>query len=293
MYYQIGQSIELVCIDSWSIFNGDYQILAYTQIDDIKLMGISILELFKERHEEKLFDQLYEEGRMFYILKKIDRINFEYEDKDKIDDDVKEYTYICDDLIDYNRTVILTKRSKLSASIHVGTFFSEKINNKDIEITGYHKDIKNNLKDDLNNLLSNYSDSFIITLEDGDTILQPLDSALSDDSSFLEKRKQAEQDALEKELKEKEKQEYLINKENQLLNRERELNILKESLVNSQKDIDKQLVDIQKEKQSLLSSQNAVDKYESYLAQKEAKLNLRAEKITERENELGISNSNL
>ena len=293
MYYQIGQSIAIQCIESWSEFNGDYQIIGYTQIDDINLMGISILDLFRSKGEEKLFYQLYEERRMFYILKRIERLNFEYKDKDNITDLVTDYTFLCDDLIDYNRTEILTKRSQINASIYVGTFFSEKLLDTSIEITGYHRELKNQLKEDLEKLLDNYSDSFIINFDDANTILQPISFALSEDLSFLEKRKQAEQDKLEKELEEKEKQEYLINKENQLLEKERELNRIKENLVNSQNEVENKLEELEKEKQSLIASQNAVDKYESYLAQKEAKLNDRSERITRREIELGIPISKL
>ena len=293
MYYQIGQSVAVRCIESWKEYDGDYQILAYTKIDDINLMGISILDLFEYRKEEKLYYQLYEEDRMFYIMKKIERLNFEYVDTNQEIDTATEYIYLCDDLIDYNRTEVLTKRSQLNATIYVGTFFSEKLTDDTITITGYHKDIKRDLEKDLNVLLDNYSDSFIISFDDNTTILQPLSYAMSEDESFLDKREQAIKDALEKELEAKEKQEYLINKENQLLEKERDLNRIKDALVKDQRETQEQLEIIEKEKQSLLASQNAIDKYEAYLAQKEAKLNKRAERITERENELGISNSNL
>ena len=74
MYYQIGQSIAVGCIESWDTFNGDYQIIAYTQINDMKLMGVNIEQLFNERKQGELYKQLYNEGRQFYILKSIKRI---------------------------------------------------------------------------------------------------------------------------------------------------------------------------------------------------------------------------
>ena len=83
MYYQIGQSVSVSCIEGWRVFDGDYQIVAHTLIDDMNLMGVPIEEYFIERKQDELFKQLYKEGRMFYIMKKIVRVNFDYIDVDK------------------------------------------------------------------------------------------------------------------------------------------------------------------------------------------------------------------
>ena len=293
MYYQLGNSIAVQCIDKWTNYNGDYQVIGYTVINDMKLMGIDIEQLFIEKEQKELYDQLLEENRVFYILKHIERLNFEFKDKDNIPDVVNEYTYLCDDLIDFNNSSLLTKRSRLSANLFIGTFFSEKLDDKTIEITGYHKDVKNNLKSDLESLLNNYSDSFIVTFDDSVTLLQPLNDAINEDKEFIEKRKRTEQELLEQKQKEEEKKLYLINKENLLLEKEKEINENKTELNKKQKEMDEKLKEVQSMKDSMLASQNAIDKYEAYLAQKEAKLNLRAEKIKQREDELGISNSDL
>ena len=293
LYYQIGQSVKIVCIDSWKEYNNDYQVIAYTKIDDMKLMGIDMESIFIYKNQEELYKQFYEENRLFYILKRVQRNNFMYIDDNTIDN-VLEYVYLCDDLIDFNNSEILTKRSTLNAYLYIGSFFSEELLDVDnLEITGYHKSLQDNLTKDLSTVLDNYSDSYIIDFVDKETVLQPLASALQEDSTFLEKRKQAELDAIERAKEEEEKKNYLIKKENFLLQKEKELNLLKAEAVVLQRKLDTQLEEIEKEKASLESSQNAVDRYEAYLTQKEAKLNTRAEKIAERENELGISNSNL
>ena len=293
MYYQVGQSVEIVCIDSWSEYNGDYQILGYTTMDNMKLMNIDIYSKFKNKEQSDLYEQFYAENRLFYILKSIKRLNFDFIDEDNNTDKVDEYIYLCDDLIDFNKTEVLTKRCLLNTNIFVGTFFTEKLLDTELEITGYHKDIIDNLREDIINLLSNYSDSFTIEFDDSNTILQKLSIALADDSSFLEKRNKAKEEAIKLANEEEEKKNYLIKKENFLLEKERELNLLKADAIKQQKDLEIKLKEIDDEKSSLRASQNAIDKYEAYLTQKEAKLNNRADRITARENELGISNSNL
>lgn len=330
--FRVGTSIYLGCVSPWQSYDGDYEIIGRTTVQELGLMGIDYYEKnFAGRDQDELYDLNVEKNSDLYILKSVTRSPFEYEDDDDEIDRVIEYLYIPNDFIDFNKTYILAKRSNLSVLIDVGNFYSSSIeyiddvvhdenvdegflidpkdepedseeDDDDIiredyiveyPVRDFFNELIPTLKVELYNLLSGYSDRFKIDDIILTTILQPLEEAKEEDINFVKKREEIEEKKRQEEEAYRQRLQNLVNRENRVKEIEKTLSTYRKQLEAENDRLKDYESKLKEEEIRLQNLSNSLARYETTLAEKEAKLNKRAQAIYEREEELGIPHAQL
>lgn len=164
--YTIGTAIDLACVQYWPSITGDYEVLGYTSIEELTLMGLDFYAMHFENLEplqDSFYRSLLTNNVPIYILKKVNRNPFVYGDITEGQDLVTEYLYIADTMIDKNKTIRLEKRYHITTLLNIGTY------NKSV-ITDEFKD---KLTNELVAILDSYSDKYRVGSYEQNIILQP------------------------------------------------------------------------------------------------------------------------
>ena len=290
--FSFGTALELHCIEPWTDkISGDYEIIGFTTIRELLLMGIDfygdyIADVNTDNRDsvEAYYNELFETEAPLYIMKKVDRDPYYLKDTNEKNDVVSEYIYIADTMIDKNATIILVRRITVDANIRVGIF-------NDVD---FNKEKKGKLLNELGAVLDTYSDkhnvrdTFINDVINTSLVLRPKADAEEEDRDFLEKqeaerlRKEAEAEAERKRLE-------------AIALRERQLAEIQETLIKKRAQLNSlveqaelRLEEISKDEEQIRRTEQALLLRELAIAEKNAALNRRAQRIYDRETELGI-----
>ena len=290
--FPFGTALELHCIEPWTnVISGDYEIIGFTTIRELLLMGIDFYDNYiskvnTENKEsiETYYNDLFETEAPLYIMKRVDRDPYYLKDTNNNTDVVTEYIYVADTMIDKNATIILVRRVTVNADITVGVF-------NDID---FNRQKQEKLIKELGSVLDTYSDkhnmrtNFVNDVISKTLVLRPKAEAEEEDRDFLEKqeaerlRKEAEAEAERKRLE-------------AIALRERQLNEIQDTLIRKRAELNSlveqaefRITEIEKEEEKIRRTEQALLLRELALAEKNASLNRRAQRIYDRETELGI-----
>lgn len=282
--YKIGTCIELHCIaDYWPTLTGDFEVIGYTNILEFDMLGLSFYEMhFSNISADDFYNDLVENRVPIYILKPITRVPYNIKD-DGIEDRIGEYTYLADNMIDKNRTLILCKRIELSTNVVIGRY--------DLEDIDQAFELK--IKNDLINVLDDYSDRYRVSEYDRLLVLQSEIEASEEDRYFEEKQARLEAERQAKIKAERERLERLVEREMNLSKQDTVLQRKKRELTQLQYELEEREQEIKQQERELERRLEAIEVLRMELAEKDAELNARAEKIKIREDQLGLLNSNL
>ena len=282
--YPIGTSIELHCTEYWPDITGDYEVIGITNIESMSLLGLDLYTMhFTSVNQDDYYNDLLRNNVPIYILKAVNRNPFEYTDITQGVDEVTEYLYLADSMIDKNNTVILVKRIHVTTNVNIGTYNKANVTDAmEEKLTGLLVDV-----------LDDFSDKYRVEPFTTEIVLQPQKEAIEEDRDYKEKQERLESERLAKIEAERKRLEILNNREVNVANQEQVLIIKVRQIQDAEKSMLERQRQLEQAEIQLERERDTIQLQYQDLAEKTAALNERARKIRERENQLGIPNSNL